>query len=113
MKVTLKLDALGNGICTVEREPGDPRMHRGGWGTAESQLLRHVQRALQQQGYDVIKKRMWKDGHLVDEYQQYVRERNPVGQRQLSVWHGEYAIEDAGAKFNREGKVDLIVTNLV
>ena len=42
----------------------------------ETTLLYHIKQALQGMGHDVIKKRMWKDGHLVDDSQGYIRTRN-------------------------------------
>ena len=56
--------------CRVRRELGDPRV-----GT-ESQLLHYMKRALNAQGFDFIKKLMWKDGHMVSDDQHYLRARN-------------------------------------
>ena len=74
------------GSCYVYRQDSDPvfRPTSGdsswsapGWYGAESRLLHHVQKTLNQRGYDLIKKRMWKDGHMVGtEYTQYLRSRD-------------------------------------
>ena len=64
MKVTLTETQ-----CIVERTTDDPNFY------AESHFLYHVKLQLIEQGYDLIKKRMWKDGHLVDDRQQYIRSR--------------------------------------
>jgi len=66
--------------CRVQREAGDRGFYgRAGspWGGGESNLLHHVKQALNSQGHDFIKKRMHKDGHLVDEMKQYLRARRP------------------------------------
>ena len=102
--------------CVVIREKGDPRMRHSGYGRgtsyycgAESQLLYHVKKALIAQGHDVIKKRMWKDGHLVDEDCQYVRTRNVNAEHGIMVWNGNHQIYDAGERFNEDGTVILHV----
>ena len=76
---------------TVIREKGDPKYKPTGkqgnsWGDGESNLLYHLKKLIisgkvENWGdlpTDVIKKRMGKDGHLVDEYQQYIRSRKPI-----------------------------------
>ena len=62
--------------CRVIKEDDDPYFHRGGYANAESTFLYHVLQGLKRMGYDVIKKRMWKDGHLVDDTQQYICPRS-------------------------------------
>lgn len=59
--------------CYVYKEPGD-RLFRPnksklswsppGWYAAESRLLHHVQKILNRRGYDLCKKRIWRDGHM-------------------------------------------------
>lgn len=115
MKITLNIDPnTGDGTCLVEREPGDRRYRRGGFGgTAESHFLHHVKQALVKQGYDVIKKRMHRDGHMVDEFQQYLRERTVrKGKRCLTLRNGSWALYDAGERFNEDGRVELLVENI-
>ena len=59
----------------VERESTDPKYYR------ESLLWRHIARKFQERKkvngdmHDVIKKPMWKDGHLVSEHEYYIRHR--------------------------------------
>ena len=104
-------------VCTVYRESGDPRMRPVGWGGTrsyysngpESMLLYHVKKELIKQGHDVIKTRMWKDGHLVDETVQYVRTRNKKAKHGIMVWNGNHQIYDAGEEFNEDGVVTLHV----
>ena len=104
MKVNLNFDKH---YCEVTREEGDPLFSRGGWGDAESTFLYHVKQELIKQGYDVIKKRMWKDGHMVDDSQQYVRSRKLTDDSGFMIFNGSYAIHDAGSEFNKEGSYNL------
>lgn len=89
--------------CIVTREPGDLRM------SDESQFLHNVKKALRAAGHDVIKKRMWKDGHMVSDHQQYVRERKG----RFCVYSGFFALRDASEDFNKDGDVYLEVAGNV
>jgi len=93
--------------CTVTREPKDPRFKNTTWGSGASTLLYHVKQELIKQGYDLIKKRMWKDGHLVDDTCLYLRTRKPTGNpnKDIYVWDGNYMIRNIADKFNQEGEV--------
>ena len=102
---------LGNHTCTVTRESGDPKLYGGGWGDGESRLLYHVKLALIAQGYDVIKKRIQKDGHMMgDEFQQYIRTHNQKDPNGFSIYSGFYAIKGANEVYNQAGKVCLMVS---
>lgn len=100
MKVKLNFD---NHVCEVTKEDGDPRFHRRGWSGAESTFLYHVKQELIKQGYDVIKKRMWKDGHLVDDTMEYIRSRDLTSTNWIMIYNSDYAIRDAGETFNENG----------
>ncbi len=81
-----------------------------GWYGAESRLLYHVQKTLNQRGYDLLKKRMWKDGHMFGTDQsQYIRSRDPRGAQSLCIYHANQAIEIAAELFNKIGLVELAV----
>ena len=101
-----------NCCCTVVKEPGDPIFRNGGWGDAESRLLYHVKNILNARGYDLIKKRMWKDGHLMDSHQLYLRTRKRTGKpdKDIYIWNGNWLVEGAERAFNEDGKVLLHVT---
>lgn len=101
MKVIINKHA---GLVTVEKEPGDIHFYRSGYTDAESIFLYHVKKELIKQGYDCIKKRMYKDGHMVDDLQQYIRDRKST----WFIFNRDYAIYDAGEQFNKKGVVDLI-----
>lgn len=75
----------------------------------DSALLHHLKKVLLAAGYDMIKKRMWKDGHMVDEHQQYVRSRKTGPAMSFAIWHGGYAINSACEGYNqRETRLDLV-----
>ena len=109
MKVTLDPERC---ICLVEKEPGDQTYHGVRYAAGESLLLYHVKKILNSQGYDFIKKRMWRDGHLVDDMQQYLRERKPVDDRMFAIYNTFWQIEGADERLRRDGKVVLGLTNL-
>ena len=86
----------------VEREPGDPKFYGVRNAAGESRLLYHIKQRLNNLGYDIIKKRMWKDGHLVDDLQQYLRTRKPTGNpsQDIVIWNPCWAIHGAEHWYN-------------
>lgn len=108
MKVELNPE---KGYCLVTREPGDKAYYGIQNAAGESKLLYDVKKILNQQGYNFIKKRMWKDGHLVDDLQQYLTERKPVGKRLLAIYNNFWALRGAEEDYNK-GEVQLMVENL-
>jgi len=89
---------------------GDSSWSAPGWYGAESRLLYHVQKILNERGYDLIKKRMWKDGHMVGtEHTQYLRSRDLQGAKSLCIYHANHAVEIAAELFNTIGLVELAV----
>ena len=105
------VNIVGN-TCTVIKEKGDPAFSGIVNGRGESLLLHHVKKILNAKGYDLIKKRMWKDGHLVDDLQQYLRARKATGNpdRDIYIHNSFWNIEGADAVLKRDGKVNLTVT---
>ncbi|ODT99465.1 MAG: hypothetical protein ABS79_04475 [Planctomycetes bacterium SCN 63-9] len=105
--------------CYVYREPGDPvfRPNRcrsswspPGWCAAESRLLHNVQKILNRRGYDLLKKGMWRDGHMFgSEHSQYLRSRNLRSVPSLYVYHADAALEVAAENYNVLGRVVLDV----
>jgi len=101
MKAEIKMNETGiHGTCTVIKEDGDPKFKN------ESQLLYHLKNLLNTMGFSMIKKRMWKDGHLVSEEQQYLREKKKSS-RQLCIYNSSWQIEGVEKEFNENGKVVL------
>ena len=71
---------------------------------SESGLMHHIKRTLLGQGHDVIKKLMWKDGHLVDDKQHYIRERNYA----WAIYDPDWPIRRTYEDYNDEDR-DLIL----
>jgi hypothetical protein len=70
----------------------------------ESTFLYHIKNELIENGYDVIKKRMHKDGHLMgDESTQYIRDRKC----KFAIYDGDYAIRLLHDDYNELGQVTL------
>ncbi len=86
---------LSNGGCKVTREIKDPKIY------SESRLLYLVKKELIRQGYDVIKKLMSKDGHLVSDTEHYIRDRRD----KFAIWFGSYALRFSYEDYNKDGEV--------
>lgn len=105
--------------CYVYRQDTDPvyRPSRSrsswsppGWYGAESRLLHHVLRTLNVRGFALIKKRMWRDGHMVGtEHTQYLRSRHVRGTPSFCLYHADHAVEIAAESYNVLGRVVLRV----
>jgi hypothetical protein len=112
MTVVIDIEA---GTLTATKEKGDPKFKDSGWGSGESRLLHHIKLALIEQGHDVIKKRMWKDGHLYgDEQTQYIRTRSKKSPKpHIYIYDHRYALRNSAEDFNKDGQVTLRVTSEV
>ena len=106
---------IKNYVCIVTREEGDPKFYGVANGAGESTLLHHVKKKLNDQGYSLIKKRMYKDGHLVDDMQQYLRTQKPSGDpdKDIYIYNNQWAINGAEEAFNKQGKVELCLVKNV
>lgn len=112
--------SIAGSSCYAYREPGDPvfRPNRSksswsppGWYGAESRLLYNVMKILNARGYDLLKKRVWRDGHMFGtEHSQYLRSRNIKKAPSLYVYHANAALEVAAESYNVLGRVELDVT---
>jgi hypothetical protein len=68
-------------------------------------LYYKIKGILNEQGYGpLIKKRMWKDGHLVDVERQYLVTRNRKGGN-FCIYDHLYATRDAREEYNKDGEV--------
>lgn len=104
----MKLDFINNAL-QVTREANDPKYYGVLNGAGESNLFHAIKVELNKQGYDLIKKRMWKDGHLVDDMQQYLRTRKKgAGKADIYIYSNFWAIRGANEDFNN-GSVTLSV----
>lgn len=98
-----------NNRLTVTREVNDPKYYGVQNGAGESKLLYAIKQQLNKEGYNLIKKRMAKDGHLMDDMQQYLRTRvKGKGKRDIYIYSGFWAIRGANEDFNN-GEVLLNV----
>jgi len=102
------------------REKGDPKFYGVKNAKGESNLFHWLKKQFVTGHPDLpkafptdwLKKRMWKDGHMVDEMQQYLRTRKPVGKADdgtklyLCLHNAEWAIRGAEVDWN-EGSVAL------
>lgn len=94
----------------VTREYGDPRFSGVANGAGESRLLYHIKNTLNEEGLDLIKKRMYKDGHMVDDMQQYLRTRvMKPGQPFIYIYNDNWAFRGAEEYLNEFGEVELAV----
>jgi hypothetical protein len=92
------------------REVGDRRYYGVRRAAGEHALFHAIRVFLNSHGFSVIKKRAWKDGHLLDDYQPYVRARSPrVGIPHIAIWNGLYALRGTNEAWNKEGKVILLL----
>ncbi len=96
----MKLEFKGNTLV-VTREEGDKKYYGIINGAGESNLLHAIKTELNKQGYDLIKKRMGKDGHLVDDMQQYLRTRKKgAGKADIYIYSGVWALRGINEDFN-------------
>jgi len=73
-------------MLEITKENSDIKYNDTGWGSGESRLLYHIKHKINagkvENWSDIpttfVKKRMWKDGHLVDDTQQYLRTKKPI-----------------------------------
>jgi len=89
-----------DGGITVSRD-GGKKLY------SESVFLYHLKQALQRDGYDVIKKLMPKDGHLVADTQHYIVSHNR--NHGFAIWDSAYAIRFTYEPYNQDGEVTLAV----
>lgn len=98
---------INKSSITVTREKSDKKYYGVANGKGESLFLNDLKKVLNAQGYDLIKKRMWKDGHLVDDMQQYLRTRKKgAGKADIHIYSNFWAIRGANEDFNA-GEVTL------
>ena len=93
---------------TIQRETGDPKFYGVREAKGESNLLYYLKKHLNKQGFDLIKKRMWKDGNMMDDMQQYLRSRVKKG-KAIMLWNGNWAIRGLEEYWNQNKPVLLRV----
>ena len=70
----------------VYRESKDSKYYGVRNAAGESRLLYAIKNQLNKNGWDLIKKRMNKDGHLVSDLQQYLRTKKPSGNYNTDIY---------------------------
>lgn len=96
----------------VFREKGDKTYHGLMNAAGESNLFYAIKKKLNGMGFDLIKKRMHKDGHMVSDIQQYIRTRKPSGfpETDIYIYNGRWAIEGAEIMYNAGSvRLELII----
>ncbi len=91
-----------NSHIIVYREKGDKAYYGIVNAAGESNLLYALKNLLNKMGYDLIKKRMWKDGNLVDDKQQYIRARKRTRdpEKDIYIFNGMWAIKGCEEDYN-------------
>jgi hypothetical protein len=103
---------IGEAFIKVEKEESDPKYFYNGWGDGESKFLYWLKNILNKEPYnmDLIKKRMYKDGHLVDDNQQYLRSRKIIkGNVDFMIYNGHWAITGLNDDWHKDGVVYLLL----
>lgn len=115
--MNIKVDSS---YVTFVREDSDPKFYGAQQAKGESGLFHWLKQQIAMKHHDLplnfpkdwIKKRMWKDGHMVSELQQYLRTRKPISIAEdgtllhLCMYNGHWAIRGAEEDWN-EGSVTL------
>ena len=91
MRISFPDEDSPGGLALVTRTKSDPKFYN------DSRLWYAICKYLNRKGYDVIKKLMCKDGHLVSDTQHYVRARNKT----WCIHDPNYQIENAYVDFNK------------
>ena len=100
---------LNNFSFTFIREKGDPKFYGRGGGKGESNFLHYIKTELNKKGFNLIKKRMWKDGHLVDDLQQYLRVANKKSKApHIQLYNNTWALSGLEEHWNK-GEVNVYV----
>lgn len=104
MNVMLKAD-----VCLITWQKGDRSANF--WN--ESRLLHQLKKHLiLTYGLELIKKRMWKDGHMVDQEQQYIRTTHWKSKApHICIYNPNYALYDAGQQFRQAKIIELRIAH--
>lgn len=90
-------------VVVFRREVTDRRFYKD-----ESTFLHHAKKALIALGYDCIKKKAWKDGHLVDDSLFCIRDRK----KRWMIFDGQHAIRNLAEDFDGNEEVYLRIHQL-
>lgn len=92
-----------NGNITITREENEPKLYK------ESTFYRHLARTINQKYQtDMIPKRMWKDGHMVDNNQFYLVDRK----REYGFFQDDWSLYEINQDyFNKNVPITLKYRN--
>ena len=96
MKIKIPKDSFGLRILTVSRGD-DKKIYR------DTTFWYHLRVELLTLGYNVIYKQMNKDGHLVDTYEYYVRDKKWL----FCIRDPRYVFENVYTEYNKSGVKEL------
>jgi len=112
---------FSNSNLTLIREEHDPKFYGLREAKGESNLFHWLKKQLALPRTDLpkgfpcpwVKKRMWKDGHMVDAMQQYLRTEKPLFKKDgigfhLCIYNHMWAIQGADFYWN-QGSVRLMM----
>lgn len=91
-------------LLTVIREKSEKKIY------SESRFYHLLKKHLNKLGWDLIKKRMWKDGHMVSEQEFYLRSRK-INKSTIGIVYPYNLICGAQKDFN-QGSVSLVIHEL-
>lgn len=92
----MKVEINRNSVI-VTREATDRKIYK------ESLFYYLAAKELKKQGHDVVKKLMYKDGHMVSDNQYYIRERK----WKWSAYDNYFALRFVYERYNKENSVEL------
>ena len=97
----MQIQLNDNNTCLVViKQPGD----------SSRNILYHLKRELQARGINVVKKLMWKDGHMVNDREHYLKvpiKAATKDQPHIWVYDPNYAIRDLDTTWKESGIVFL------
>lgn len=101
-----------SGCVTFTREPGDPKFYGTCGAKGEKALFHFIVKWLNARGFQLIKKLIQRDGHMMgDQFQSYIR--TPTRHRKdvphIYIVSGFYALRGANDDWNKKGEVTLML----
>ena len=95
----MKIELVGINILRVVRETNDPKFYGVQNAAGESNFLYFLKKELNERfpTAHFIKKRMAKDGHLVDDMQQYIRTKDG----KIMIYNGLWQIDGIEKDWNK------------
>lgn len=100
---------ISGSVLTVIKESTDKKYYGTRNAAGESNFLYDLKKQLSSKGFDLVKKRMWKDGHLVDDMQQYLKTPKKSSKApHIYLYGGFWTARGLNDDFNN-GSVDISI----